>query len=204
MRPVKPGCSTDIREQAAQHTLGSQSAGRRARTGYCRFGARAARQMMSNPAAGGATVFVLPRRARAHRNRRLRACARRQGQALCRSGMERERCLPRACAVLPGLGRRAQPLRGRGEDGQARCRARALRRFALRRRDVADQLARRQSRGAEEASRHRRRKPRARPGKFCRRLVAQWRPAGTGRHAETSPSARTSRRRRARSSIATR
>ena len=74
--------------------------------------------------------------------------------------------------------------RRRSQDGQARCRARALRRLAARGRDGADQLARRQSRGAEEARRHRRREPRARAGEFRRRPRAQRRPAGAGRHAE--------------------
>ena len=91
--------------------------------------------------------------------------------------------LPGARAGLPGLGQRAPPLRGRRQARQARCRARALRRLARRGRDVADQLARRQSRGAE-TPRHRRREPRARAGEFRRRPGAQRRPAGAGRHAE--------------------
>jgi hypothetical protein len=60
----------------------------------------------------------------------------------------------------------------------------ALRRLAARGRDVANQLARRQSCRAEEGDRHRRREPRARPGEPDRRSCTQRRPAGAGGHTE--------------------
>ena len=67
--------------------------------------------MISHPAAA-AQQHLVPGRARAHRDWRQRACARRQGQALRRSGVEGAPPTG-ARAGLPGLGQRAPPLRGR-------------------------------------------------------------------------------------------
>ena len=54
------------------------------------FRAHAAWADGAQPDGGRPAVSVLPRRARSHRDRRLRARARRQRQAFCRSGLEGE------------------------------------------------------------------------------------------------------------------
>ena len=62
-------------------------------------------QMACASRVAAAQYLGFPRRARAHRDRRLRACARATGQALCRSGVEGEPGLPGARAVYLACGR---------------------------------------------------------------------------------------------------
>ena len=102
-------CTTDeIREQAAQHTLAANPlVGIRGRdildSAQLLFA-----QMLRNPSRRSAICF--PRRAGTHRRRPLRSRAGREGPALRRPGLDGERRLPRAGAVLYRLGRSAQAL----------------------------------------------------------------------------------------------
>ena len=194
----------DVRDQAAQHTLAANPlVGVRGRD-ILDSARTLLGHMASNPH-GGATVSVLPRRARPHRDRRLRARARSQGQAFCRSGVEGELCLPGARAVptSPGAGALNRFVDEAKMDKRDAERARFIVSL-LGRRDVADQLARGQSRGAEEARRH----LAARASCTAWRILsATSRATAACRRRSTrgnSPWARISQRHRDRSSTATR
>ena len=183
-----------------------QSAGRRAWAGHCGFRAHAARaEWSSNPTVVGAAVAVLDRRARPHRDRRLRACARSQGQALCRSGLEGKLSLPGARAGLPRLGRRAQPLswtKPRWTSATRSARASSSRCWWTR--------CRRPTRSAGNPAALKKLVDTGgasllqRIGEFCRRPRAQRRPAGASRHAEIRGRQESRQPRRARSCTATR
>ena len=108
--------------------------------------------------------------------------------------------------LLAGLRRAlhvARPLRRRSEDGRDDRRARPLRRFAVRGRDRADQFPREQPGGAAQARRH----ARARASSAASRTSSRTSRAARGCRGRStrarSPSARTWRRHRARSSSAT-
>ena len=194
----------DIRDQAAAHTLAANPlVGVRGQDIF-ESAQTVARGNARQSGVGRASVCDAACRARPHRNRRQRACTRSQGSPLCRSGVERECGLSCARAGLCRLGQRAPPLSGRGEYRQAQHRARAFSRLAARRRDGADQFSRRQSRGAKETGRDRRRKPASWAGEFYRRPHPQRRLAGPGRHPQLSRSARISRSHPGRSCFARR